>query len=98
MVYRPRPIFGLSPRRPSSALAERRRKPSTTLKERDVKRTWRAKPLLAPARTASPTSPKPAHVQASLEMARPRIEPGTPRFSEGPENPWLSSDLQDFFR
>ena len=30
-------------------------------------------------------------------MARPGIEPGTPRFSVGHENPWLSPDLQDFF-
>jgi hypothetical protein len=41
----------------------------------------------APPPTASLTSPKPADVQASLEMARPGIEPGTPRFSDGPENP-----------
>jgi hypothetical protein len=46
---------------------------------------------------AASTSSKPAHVQVSLEMARPGIEPGTPRFSEGGENPWLTADLQDFF-
>jgi hypothetical protein len=37
--------------------------------------------LPAHPRTASPTASKPAHVQASLEMARPRLELGTPRFS-----------------
>jgi hypothetical protein len=37
--------------------------------------------LSAPLQTASPNAPKPAHVQASLEMARPGLEPGTPRFS-----------------
>jgi NAD(P)-dependent dehydrogenase (short-subunit alcohol dehydrogenase family) len=31
------------------------------------------------------------------EMARLGIEPRTPRFSDGLENPWLSPDLQDFF-
>jgi len=34
--------------------------------------------------------------QAKDEMARLGIEPRTPRFSEGLENPWLSTDLQDF--
>jgi hypothetical protein len=38
-------------------------------------------------------------VQASttFSVARPGIEPGTPRFSDGGENPWLSAYLQDFF-
>jgi len=31
------------------------------------------------------------------EMARLGIEPRTPRFSDGGENPWLTTDLQDFF-
>jgi hypothetical protein len=31
------------------------------------------------------------------KMARLGIEPRTPRFSGGLENPWLSVDLQDFF-
>jgi hypothetical protein len=34
---------------------------------------------------------------SASQMARPGIEPGTPRFSEDPENPWLITDLQDFF-
>jgi hypothetical protein len=37
------------------------------------------------------------HLAGILEMARPGIEPGTPRFSVGNENPWLMADLQDFF-
>jgi hypothetical protein len=50
--------------------------------------------LPAPTSTASPTSSKPAHVQAPSEMARPRLELGTPRFSgtrrnagKGPKSP-----------
>ena len=39
----------------------------------------------APSGTASSAAPKPAHVQASSEMARPRLELGTPRFSGTPE-------------
>ena len=35
--------------------------------------------------------------QAKDEMARLGIEPRTPRFSDGRENPWLTTDLQDFF-
>jgi hypothetical protein len=30
-------------------------------------------------------------------MARPGLEPETPRFSEGPENVFENLDLQDFF-
>jgi hypothetical protein len=37
--------------------------------------------LPAPPRTASSALSKPVRVQASLEMARPRLELGTPRFS-----------------
>jgi len=37
--------------------------------------------LSAPLFSASPASSKPAHTQGSLEMARPRLELGTPRFS-----------------
>jgi hypothetical protein len=44
-----------------------------------------------------PSSTETAPEQARNEMARPGIEPGTPRFSEGRENPWLSLHLQDFF-
>lgn len=47
-------------------------------REKDVARKTA---LPAPLQTASPHAPKPAHVQASLEMARPGLEPGTPRFS-----------------
>jgi len=32
-----------------------------------------------------------------VRMARLGIELRTPRFSEGPETPWMSPDLQDFF-
>ena len=49
-------------------------------REKDVARKT---PLSAPPPKASPTSTKPSDVHASLEMARPGIEPGTPRFSEG---------------
>jgi hypothetical protein len=30
-------------------------------------------------------------------MARPRLELGTPRFPEGPNNPFEEADLQDFY-
>jgi hypothetical protein len=36
-------------------------------------------------------------LQRVQRMARPGFEPGTPRFSEGPENPLASADLQDFY-
>jgi hypothetical protein len=51
-------------------------------------------PFSAP-QTALLSLPKPTHVQASLAMARPGIEAGTPRFSEGLENPWLSAELRE---
>jgi hypothetical protein len=35
--------------------------------------------------------------QGKGEMARPRLELGTPRFSEGPEKPLEGIDLQDFY-
>ena len=35
--------------------------------------------------------------RAPFEMARPGLEPGTPRFSEGRQSPWDDHDLQDFF-
>jgi hypothetical protein len=35
--------------------------------------------------------------QEKNEVARLGIEPRTPRLSVGEENPWLSTDLQDFF-
>ena len=38
-----------------------------------------------PARAAPTASSRPAHTQASLELARPRLELGTPRFSGTPE-------------
>jgi hypothetical protein len=44
-----------------------------------------------------PSSTETAPEQARNEMARPGIEPGTPRFSEGPKNPFEDPDLQDFF-
>src|SRR5438552_18406929 len=65
----------------ASRPAERRRKPSTTLGKGREKDVARKTALSAPHPTASSTPPKPADVQASLEMARPGIEPGTPRFS-----------------
>jgi hypothetical protein len=40
---------------------------------------------------------KTAGLQRKRQMARPGFEPGTPRFSEGPENPLCSADLQDFY-
>ena len=55
---------------------------STSSPEKDVKRTWRAKqPFQRAKKRPFGYSPKAAHLQASLEMARPGLEPGTPRFS-----------------
>jgi hypothetical protein len=53
--------------------------------------------LPAPLKAAPLSDPKPADQQASSEMARPRLELGTPRFSEGPNNPFEEADLQDFY-
>jgi hypothetical protein len=48
-------------------------------------------------RRIRPSSPKNRPQQGKRRVARPGIEPGTPRFSESRENPWLSPHLQDFF-
>src|SRR4051812_36199038 len=48
-------------------------------------------------KTARPVTTGNRREQAKRGVARLGIEPRTPRFSAGPENPWLSPDLEDFF-
>ena len=54
-----------------------------------MKRTWRAKrPFQRPSEGLAHLPKTWLTCTHLLEMARPGIEPGTPRFSEGSENPW----------
>jgi len=61
------------------------------------KRLWRANSPFQRPQTAPHTSPKTAHVQASLEMARLGIEPRTARFQTAVRIPGLLLICRPFF-
>src|ERR1039458_5729302 len=73
-----RPGFFALPREISSQIGHLPETLRGKGREKDVARKTA---VAASPQTASSALSKPVHVQASLEMARPRLELGTPRFS-----------------